>query len=488
MVRRRFPIIWLIAALTGLSGCGSGRPPDGSPPSSPAPGGEVKEFHLSAAVSDWQLNGGSAIQAWAFNGQVPGPPLVVRAGDLVKVDFTNNLSQPTSVHWHGVAVPNAMDGTPEVTQKAIPPGGTFHYEFVAPPTPGTYWYHSHFDEMTQVRSGLYGPLIIKPREQAPAKEATVMLSDYGTQPGASPTPVAASASPAAGMGGMGGMGGMPGMSGTPAGMMGAPQQPSDEATAFLMNGKQYPATPELDVRSGERVRLRLINASASADHFIRLDGQRFTVVATDGHELPQPVSGVQLLRLGPAERVDIEFTADRPGVWALHCVIPEHLQRGMAMTIRVDGASGQPQIDQGDPRQLRLWAPDEPASQAQPVRADRTVDLQISGNMMGSSLWTLNGQTYPKVTPIEIKRGQHVLLRMTNMSMEPHPMHLHGMPFQVLKVDGHPVAAATKDTVELGPMGSAEVLVKADNPGTWLFHCHNLEHMMNGLATLIRVQ
>src|SRR5437879_132288 len=138
-----------------LAACANSGPVASASPGA-APGGEVKEFQLSAGISAWSFNEGSSAQAWAFNGQVPGPPVVVHEGDMVKVDLTNNLPQPTSIHWHGVAVPNAQDGTPDVTQKAIPPGGTYHYEFVAPPTPGTYWYHSHFDEMTQVRNGLYG--------------------------------------------------------------------------------------------------------------------------------------------------------------------------------------------------------------------------------------------------------------------------------------------------------------------------------------------
>jgi FtsP/CotA-like multicopper oxidase with cupredoxin domain len=138
MLRPGPGMVWLLAAVTGLSGCASAAPVPSSLATSPAPGGQVREFYLSAAVSGWQLSGDASIQAWAFNGQVPGPPLVVREGDLVKVDVINNLPRPTSVHWHGVAVPNAMDGTPDVTQKGIPPGGTFHYEFMAPPTPGTF--------------------------------------------------------------------------------------------------------------------------------------------------------------------------------------------------------------------------------------------------------------------------------------------------------------------------------------------------------------
>ncbi len=160
----------------------------------------------------------------------------------------------------------------------------------------------------------------------------------------------------------------------------------------------------------------------------------------------------------------------------------------MQMTVRYDGQQGSPSVDQTDPRGLKLWAPDLPAQGRQTPPSDKTVDLQISGNMMGSSNWTINGQTYPDVQPIDVKLGQSVRLRVTNMSMEAHPMHLHGQPFEVVALDGRVVQPEIKDTIEIGPMGSADLIFKATNPGKWLFHCHNFEHMMNGLATIIRVQ
>jgi len=375
---------------------------------------------------------------------------------------------------------------PDLTQKPVPPGGTFTYQFVVN-TPGTYWYHSHVDEMTQVRSGLYGPIIVEPREAAQQydRAETIVLSDFGTTSQNTPTSIGGAPPAPAGGGGMMGQGGMNGAG--QVGMMGQPQQPSDQAGDFLINGKKFPATPEIAVHQGERIRLRIINASASADHFVRLDGHQLTPIATDGHELPTPGAASDIIRLAPAERVDALLVADHPGVWALHCVIPEHAGMGMQMTVRYDGQQGSPAVDQTDPRGLRLWTAALPASGRQSPPSDKSVDLQISGNMMGNANWTLNGQTYPNVTPIDVKLGQSVRLRITNMSMEPHPMHLHGQPFEVVAVDGRIVQAATKDTIEIAPMGSADLVFKATNPGQWLFHCHNFEHMMNGLATIIRV-
>lgn len=456
----------------------------------------MREYKLAAAPLMWQLTNGNSVNAMGYNGQVPGPPITATVGDLVKVGFKNNLPVDTTVHWHGVDVPNPMDGVPDVTQKPVPPGGSFSYQFVVN-TPGTYWYHSHVDEMTQVRSGLYGAIVVRPRESTVQfdRDETIILSDFGSMaqgPTSGPGQASIGSSSMPGMTGQGGMGGgmmgQGGASGMGQGMMGEPQQPSDHAKDFLINGKQAPAVPELTVRQGERIRLRLINASASADHFIRLDGHQLTPITTDGHDLPQPARPADLIRLSPAERVDVLLVAEHPGVWALHCAIAEHTQMGMQMTVRYDGQQGSPSVDQTDPRGLKLWAPDLPAQGRQTPPSDKTVDLQISGNMMGSSNWTINGQTYPDVQPIDVKLGQSVRLRVTNMSMEAHPMHLHGQPFEVVALDGRVVQPEIKDTIEIGPMGSADLIFKATNPGKWLFHCHNFEHMMNGLATIIRVQ
>jgi FtsP/CotA-like multicopper oxidase with cupredoxin domain len=461
-------------------------------PDKPAEGGQVRDYQLIAAPVDWPLADGSTVKALAYNGQVPGPPLTARTGDLIKVTFKNDLSQETTVHWHGLKVPNSMDGVPDLTQKPVPPGGSFTYQFLAT-TPGTYWYHSHVDEVTQVRAGLYGPIVIEPREttQQIDREETIIVSDFGTMSGSASDTVPGisppSTAPSAGMPSMMGQGGTSGM-GMGQGMMGEPQQPSDHARDFLINGKRFPATPELTVHQGERIRLRLINASASADHFIRLDGHQLTPLATDGHDLPQTAPASDVIQLAPAERVDVLLTADHPGVWALHCLVSDHTAMGMRMTVRYDGQTGGATIDQTDPKTLKIWSPELPARGRQTPAVDKTVDLQLSGNMMGSTHWTINGQSYPDVSPITVKLGQRVRLRITNMSMEAHPMHLHGQPFDVVAVNGRVVEPATKDTLELAPMGSAIVDFKATNPGKWLFHCHNFEHMMNGLATVIQVE
>jgi FtsP/CotA-like multicopper oxidase with cupredoxin domain len=222
-----------------------------APPWQRAATGQARTFRLTVGRTRWDLGGGEMVDAYAYDGTVPGPELRVTEGDTVCVTVRNTLAEPTTVHWHGVDVPVGMDGVPELSQAPIAPGGSFTYEFVATPA-DTRWYHSHVDDVAQQGGGLVGVLIIEPREAAaptPAREYTLVTSEVVT--GAAPTPQAAASGPAQGMLGM--MGGPGGTIGSGAG------QPVVEA--FAVNGQTYPKTSPIDVRPGERVRLKLTNMS-----------------------------------------------------------------------------------------------------------------------------------------------------------------------------------------------------------------------------------
>src|SRR5216684_2079362 len=217
------------------------------PPQQTESTGKVDEFQLTVSRISWEIAPGRTVQAYAYNGQIPGPELRVTEGDTVKVAVTNQLQEATTVHWHGVDVPSSMDGVPDLSQSPIPAGDTFTYQFVATPA-GTKWYHSHFDEVNQQGDGLYGPLIIEPRQQIqpqPDREFTLMTSQWqnGAASGrlAVPTPSASS-----------GMGGML-----------SPNSAVPVFNTFTLNGKMAPAIPPLIVQQGERVHLCLINAAAT---------------------------------------------------------------------------------------------------------------------------------------------------------------------------------------------------------------------------------
>ena len=192
--------------------------------------------------------------AWAYNGQVPGPFLRVTEGDRLRISFRNDLPEPTTVHWHGLPVPCQMDGVPEISQAAVPPGGTFTYEFDARPA-GTFLYHSHVNEAKQIGLGLSGAIVIDPREgPRPDKDVVMVLQEWAVDTNTGETFGAAHG--------------------------------SSEGNYFTINGKAYPATEPITVAQGERVRIRLINPGQVA-HPMHLHGHSFKIVATDGHPVPE---------------------------------------------------------------------------------------------------------------------------------------------------------------------------------------------------------
>ncbi len=296
----------------------------GSRRSQPEPTGQVREFELVAQPARWEILPGVTADAFAYNGQVPGPTIRVTEGDTLRVTLRNELDQPTTIHWHGLHVPNAMDGVPGVTQDAVPPGGMFVYEFVVSHA-GTFMYHSHANAVEQIDRGLYGVLIV---DQQPGtadamkfdREFTMMLSAWNIPPVVMPQTDDGEAATASGD-----MAEMPGMK--------AIATPSENETAeetdglamqmnynyWTINGKAYPAVPAWDVNEGDLIRVRLINISNVA-HPMHLHGQDFKVVAKDGETLkPEQQYVSNTLSIDAGETYDIVILAESPGTWLFHC-------------------------------------------------------------------------------------------------------------------------------------------------------------------------
>ena len=270
----------------------------------------VKEFQLTAYPIRWEYTKGKWVVAWAYNGQIPGPEIRVNEGAKVRIVFTNNLPVATTVHWHGLPVPNDQDGVPGVTQDPIKPGEIYTYEFTAPAA-GTFFYHthgtSHRDGAQQLDMGLSGAFIIEGEEKY-VREYTLLLDEWEVLP-----------------------------DGTNAAL-----RPHAEHimnyNVFTINGKAFPDTLPLKVKEGETVLLRFINAGTSATHPMHLHGQPFTIVAVDGHPVPPAAQLIRdTLPITPGERYDVIVTAKNPGVWMLHCHELHHADGGMIVPFVYEG-------------------------------------------------------------------------------------------------------------------------------------------------------
>jgi FtsP/CotA-like multicopper oxidase with cupredoxin domain/plastocyanin len=282
--------------------------------------GPLREFTLVAEPVKWEIQPGLVVDGWGYNGQTPGPTIRVTEGDRVRVHLVNRLPVPTTIHWHGIDVPVAMDGTPGLSQEPVEPGETFTYEFVAT-NPGTRWYHSHVDSSVQIQLGLYGAFIVDPRPPEPVqydREFTYLLTevalDFTPQVALGQAEVR---NRAAGNGRGGAL----------------------QYDLFVMNGKSADAIPPLSIAAGERIRIRLINAG-NLVHAMHLHGHSFKIIATDGNPVPPAAQLIKdVVLIGPGERYDLEVVGTNPGVWMFHCHVNNHAANGMVTVLQYDGSA-----------------------------------------------------------------------------------------------------------------------------------------------------
>lgn len=439
--------------------------------------GKVRSFTLTAQPATVDL-GGTVVDTWAFGSTIPGKPLRATAGDRVKVAFTNMLPMATSVHWHGLAIRNDMDGVPGVTTAETPMGGTFAFDFVVP-DPGTHWFHPHHG--LQMDRGLYAPFIVDDPAEPGAydHEWILVLDDWTDGVGPSPEQLLADLQATGASGsdmGTGGMGGMNTGGGMGGGMMDGGDVPYP---LFLINGRTTSDPDTLAAKPGQKVRLRIINASADTMFNVALGGHEMTITHTDGYPVtPVPAS---VLRIGMGERYDATVTLDE-GVFPF--VAEPVAKKGLARAL-VRTGSGPIPPQAYRPSEIDGYPLTVDALQAGPGTAlpardpDSVQDLMLSGTMAPYE-WTINGTTYADTTPLTIKAGQAGRLRIRNHSMMSHPLHLHGHTFQLGRAGG---TGPRKDTVLVPPMGGVDVDLVADNPGQWMVHCHNAYHAETGMMT-----
>lgn len=407
-------------------------------------------------------------EVWAYGGSVPGPTLRLRQGERLRVEVENQLPEGTTVHWHGVRVPNAMDGVPVITQPLIEPGGRFVYEF-APPDAGTFFYHPHQRGYEQMGRGLAGALIVEEREPPPVDRDLIwVLGDFRLDADASIR---------------GGFGNF--MDVSHAGRIG---------NTVTINGR-LPDT--FAVRAGERIRLRLINAATARVFALDFRGHRPWVIALDGQPVAphEPARGIVVL--GPAMRADLllDLSAAPGSRHAVHDGFYRRLEYKLLELVYSD----EPPLRARAADPVRL--PDNPLREPDLAGAERH-EVVFTGGMMGimrgmrrGMAWAVNGASNgcgdgaSAFDPLFIQRlGRSYLLNLVNDTAWHHPIHLHGHSFRVVSRNGKANPRREwLDTVMLAPRESAEIALVADNPGDWMFHCHVLDHQAGGMMACIRV-
>jgi FtsP/CotA-like multicopper oxidase with cupredoxin domain len=433
--------------------------------------------------------------------------------DGFHVEVENQLKVPTSIHWHGLILPNLMDGVPFVTQNPIPPGKSFRYDFPLKQS-GTYWMHSHYGLQEQVYNS--APLIIwTSEERARAdRQVVVMFSDFSFTPAEevlkdlkrgmqstgmkeSPSGKKMEASPSGKM--SGNVGGS-----APSKVVAqkwddqkqrlvrtivrAPEAEVDVKYDALIANRRTLDDPEIiSVNAGEWVLLRLIAASSNQNFYVDTGGLEAELLAVDGKGV-QPIKG-NFFQLGVAQRLDLKVTIPKDGgaypILAqgegtkLLCGVVLTTKNASAPKLSRTASISTASLDNTQEQRLR-------AVKALPDRSiDRTLPAALGGNM-ATYVWTINGAAYPNKNSLDIQSGQRVGIAFTNSTNMGHPMHLHGHDFQVVEIDGEKVPGALRDTLMVPPRSKMTVAFDADNAGVWPMHCHLLYHLDTGMFTVVK--
>ncbi len=427
------------------------------------PDPNIIEINLDARLEEIEFLPGLTTPAWTYGGTVPGPLIRARVGDRVVVNFTNHLPEATSIHWHGMRVPNEMDGVPGVTQDPIAPGETFRYDFVVNDA-GTFWYHPHINSSAQVGWGMYGAVVVEDPDDSPAfgEDIVLVLTD---------------------------------MSLTDLGEF-LPQDNGGEfsdlfgreGSVLLVNGR---VMPKLKARVGKPQRWRIINAARARYYNIRMPGHRLTRIGGDAG-LASRSEEIYSVVVVPGERADLVFTPqaepdDEEQVWSdqLQWVPVDRgfssmFNRSREPMMDVELVDLPPVVPEPIPTELRRIDPIDVSG-----AIEQSLDMTIETNFRNEVVMGINGIPYWNVVPIEAQTGQTQVWHLTNETAFAHPFHLHGYFFQVLDDSRIP---EWKDTVDLPANSELSLAVRFDErPGTWMYHCHILDHAESGMMGQVRV-
>lgn len=413
----------------------------------PDPGRRVIPVELEAVEIDWEFVPGTKTRAWGYNGRIPGPVLEGQVGDVLEIRFTNRLPQPTNIHWHGLRVPAAMDGT-EMVQQSVAPGATFVYRFRLPDA-GTFWYHPHSNETVQLEMGLYGALIVRgPDEPKLDVERVLVLDDVRLDKQGQIAP----------------FGGI------------VEHHDGREGDTRLVNGK---AEPVLEIAAGQVERWRIINASSARYILLSIGRKPFRLLGTDGGLLEAPVKMSEIL-LATADRVDIAV-----GPFAEGEQLSVEALQYLRTTIRKRKDEPFATVRVGHARPSSARIPDQlrniPALASPSTKPNRTVKLGVKLSIRRLVDFVINRERHHQDKPV--KAGELQVWDVVNTTLMDHPFHLHGFFFQVLSVNGKPPEwRSWEDVVNVPPRATVRIAWLPDErPGSWMYHCHILEHHASGM-------
>lgn len=401
------------------------------------PAEKAVRVSLVAGVLELSV-GGQSFAGFGYNGMSPGPTIRANVGDTVTVEFANTLEESTTVHWHGLAVPNDMDGAAWIDAPVLAQAG-FTYQFVVD-HPGTYWYHPHMDVSRQVDLGLYGAIVVEnPAEPEIERDLVLILDAWAEYDENDPD---------------------------------HHQLPPDpDSVIWTVNGA---IEPTFTLGEDESARLRVINVSNTS--YLDLDWSGARWIAGD-QGLLSAAGAAESVQLAPGNRREFEVSAPgslSTGLWT--AAGGEALGEARPL-MAVAGTGENVAID---------WRFVGAAPSADPAFADLVYVFSGGG---GQGDWLINGEAWPQVTTQVVSLDQIAIIEVRNLSETHHPFHLHGHRFEVLSIDGvAPALASFADTIDVGIRSTVRLRLLADNPGEWLVHCHLLGHEDNGMMGLLRVE
>ena len=437
----------------------------------------VRQLRATSGAAQLLAAGEPATPIWGYDGVIPGPELRIRQGETLTATLRNDLPQPTTIHWHGIRIDNAMDGVAGLTQDAVPPGESFDYAFTVPDA-GTYWYHPHNRSWEQLARGLYGVLVVEEDNPPPVdRDLVLVIDDWRLDE--------------AGLIHEASLGSMRDWSHN--GRLG---------NVLTVNGLDR---VDLDVQAGERLRLRLLNVANARIFDLKLEGHAPVLIALDGQPtVPAPLPDGRVT-LAPGQRTDLILDMGLDPGASAEIVALVGQQRVVAGAFRYHAEA----VRRDNPLDGPMALPANPLPTAIDLAAAQEVELLMEGGAMGGMraarfdgrqmdirelvehgmVWAFNGVAGRTDQPLfEAALGRPVIVHMRNRTAWPHAMHFHGHHMREVGGPGAPDALGPwRDTVLLDPDQDLSVAFVADNPGKWMLHCHMLEHQAAGMATWFRV-